>query len=154
MIVQWVNKWNLGLFNKNLNIKYFSININNNLDNKDLRFNNTIDCFDKLKAYNQAKNKKKVFFKNIQNYKQFLINIKKAKLTYNESKIFIRNGILSSCVISNIVYIIKKRNNPKLINEWFKFFRYSFPISLLLNYLIQIQLKKKYEEQIQKIDDI
>ena len=43
MIVQWVNKWNLGLFNKNLNIKYFSININNNLDNKDLRFNNTID---------------------------------------------------------------------------------------------------------------
>ena len=107
MIVQWVNKWNLGLFNKNLNIKYFSININNNLDNKDLRFNNTIDCFDKLKAYYQAKNKKKVFFKNIQNYKQFLINIKKAKLTYNESKIFIRNGILSSCVISNIVYVIK-----------------------------------------------
>ena len=51
MIVQWVNKWNLGLFNKNLNIKYFSININNNLDNKDLRFNNTIDCFDKLKAH-------------------------------------------------------------------------------------------------------
>jgi hypothetical protein len=154
MIVQWVNKWNLGLFNKNLNIKYFSININNNLDNKNLRFNNTIDCFDKLKAYYQAKNKKKVFFKNIQNYKQFLINIKKAKLTYNESKIFIRNGILSSCVISNIVYVIKKRNNPKLINDWFKFFRYSFPISLLLNYLIQIQLKKKYEDQIQKIDDI
>ena len=107
MLVQWINKWNLSFFYTNLNIKYFSIMFNNKIDNKNLNFSNTIDCFDKLKAYYQAKNKKKVFFKNIQNYKQFLINIKKAKLTYNESKIFIRNGILSSCVISNIFYIIK-----------------------------------------------
>ena len=154
MLVQWINKWNLSFFYTNLNIKYFSIMFNNKIDNKNLNFSNTIDCFDKLKAHYQAKKNKKIFFKNIQNYKQFLINIKKAKLTYNESKIFIRNGILSSCVISNIFYIIKKRKNPKVINQWFKFFRYSFPISLLLNYLMQIQLKKKYEDQIQKINDI
>ena len=154
MLVQWINKWNLSFFYTNLNIKYFSIMFNNKIDNKNLNFSNTIDCFDKLKAYYQVKTNKKVFYKNIQKCKQFLLNIKQAKLTYNESKIFIRNGILSSCVISNIFYIIKKRKNPKVINQWFKFFRYSFPISLLLNYLIQIQLKKKYEDQIQKINDI
>jgi len=154
MLVQWINKWNLSFFYTNLNIKYFSIMFNNKIDNKNLNFSNTIDCFDKLKAYYQVKTNKKVFYKNIQKCKQFLLNIKQAKLTYNESKIFIRNGILSSCVISNIIYLIKKRNNPKLINLCLKFFRYSLPISLMLNYLIQIQLKKKYEDQIQKIDDI
>lgn len=156
MIVHWSNKWSLGLLNNN-NVMFFSIFKRNFFNRKiERKFNNNIDCFDRLKAYYQTKNNKKLIFKNkqIQNIKEYIINLKETKLTYNEWKIFIRNGILSSCFLSNIFYIFKKRKSTKSFNEWFKFFKYSFSISLFLNYILQTTLKKEYEDELQEINNI
>ena len=119
MIVHWSNKWSLGLLNNN-NVMFFSIFKRNFFNRKiERKLNINIDCFDRLKAYYQTKNNKKLIFKNkqIQNIKEYIINLKETKLTYNEWKIFIRNGILSSCFLSNIFYIFKKRKSTKLFNE-------------------------------------
>ena len=108
----------------------------------------TLDCFEKLKVY--YKYKPKWFEKGRKHFKEFYMKRKELKYDLKEWKVFLRNGIISLFLTSNLIYLIKHRKSDKIFIDTFNFIKYSSVLCLMSNFLAQKQLNSYYKTAIYK----
>ena len=124
----------------------------------------TDELFNKIQIQNTPKhsNKLKISKDKIQKYlidrknfinNRFILRSKEIKYDYKEWKFFFRDSIFTLCFLSNIIYILNIKRHNTFIYKSFNYFKYSMTFSILSNFLIQKQLKKKYKKEIKVLND-